>query len=212
MKSYIQSLAKYSWIMIITLLFGILAGAVITNFKFKKTFKATSTIYVYILNDISTKTSLDNLGLTNNPESTYQSLQSSEMLVKDFQQMIKTSNVINEVEAKYEKSGVSNLFNDTTINAQAGTRVIDITVENEDAELAANLSNSIAESFKNMTNNILNIDTINIIGSADNNIVQIGSNKYLVIIGFAFFGILLGLIIIYLIDFYKLGYRPVTVA
>jgi len=211
MESYLKSLVKYSWILILTILVGIFVGAIMSNLTFKKVYKATSTLYIYILNDKPTKQKLEKMGITNNPESTYQSLKSSEMLVADFQQMIKTSSVLNELEEQYKNKDLSDLYNNISVNVQSGTRIIGISVQNGDKSLAIELSNSISNIFKKRAKIFLNLDTVNIIGKADNNTSLVGPSKFLVILGFAFAGLMLGLLTIYIIDFYKLGYRPIPI-
>jgi capsular polysaccharide biosynthesis protein len=207
MVNYIKYLFKYPWILLLTIIIGIISGIAISNFKIESIYDATSTIYIYILNDENTKKSLEELNLTNNPESTYQSLQSSEMLVSDFIYMIKSSTILNDLEKEFK---TADIYSNTTITQQPDTRIIDITVKNEDKETAVKIADTLAEEFKAKTHKILNLDTVNIIGDADNNVHENKKSKYYTIFISTFLGLFTGLFIIYLISFYKLGYRQLA--
>ncbi|MEN8907991.1 MAG: Wzz/FepE/Etk N-terminal domain-containing protein [Clostridiales bacterium] len=214
MKDYLKSVFKHLRILIIMIIIFLTLGLLLSNYKIKSKYNATSTLFIYILNDEKTQNNLKEMKLVNNPDSTYQSLKSSEMLVSDFQQMIKTSSILDsakkELKSKYGNLNSSKIYKNITINVQSGTRIIELSYKDENKKLAVALSNTISEVFKEKSEEILGIDTVNIIGKANNNVVTTGPGKVMLTLGFVLFGTISGLALIYLIEFYKLGYRPIS--
>lgn len=205
MRSYLNNLSKYYWLTILGVLLGLISGIIVANTITKSKYQATSSLYIYLLNDNKTNKKIQTQNESNLADSTYQSLKSSEMLVADFQHIIKTSSVLNELKKEYKPKDLKNLKDNISINVENSSRIIEISVANKNKNLAAKLANSIAKSFKYQTKKLLKIDTINILGNAANNITIIDKNKPLIVITFVFFGLFIGLCVIYIIDFYKLG-------
>lgn len=89
-------------------------------------------------------------------------------LVSTYRNLIKSKNVLKEVILNLKLDiGEEELKNNISVNSLSNTELIEITVTNEDNEIAADITNEIAKVFKNTVKEMYNIDNIEIMNKAE---------------------------------------------
>lgn len=125
-------------------------------------YSAKTTIYVF-------KTPGDNA----NTDTVYQDLLASDLLVKDYQEIVKSSIIIQTVldELKGEFPSIASaafeqIADSITVTVKPSTRLIDITVQRQNPEEAAKIANKIAEVFKAKSLDLIKKENVSIIDLA----------------------------------------------
>ncbi|MFV0250078.1 MAG: polysaccharide biosynthesis tyrosine autokinase [Bacilli bacterium] len=131
----------------------------------------------------------------------YETLLSSQRLVKTYTQIIKSRSIINQVkEILVLDLSYSEIINSLTVSSLSDTEIISITVKTDDPKLASEIANTIAEVFINEIKSTMEISNIRIIDEAitDRNPVEPNILKNSVM-GLAA-GLILGLVLAFLLE------------
>ncbi|WP_329503316.1 Wzz/FepE/Etk N-terminal domain-containing protein [Staphylococcus hominis] len=129
-----------------------------------------------------------------------QQIQSDLQLVNTYSEIIKSPRILDKVsknlKGKYSSSEISEML---TVSNQAESQILNITVENENREVAGQIANEIANVFSKDVSKIMNVDNVSVLSKADHNGNKV-SPKPLIN---GIIGIFLGLIIALIIIFFK---------
>ena len=108
-----------------------------------------------------------------NPNSVYQDLLASDLLVKDYQEIVKSSIIIQTVKDELqgeipalEDMTIQQIKDKITVTVRPSTRLIVIGVEQNNPEAAAAIANKIAEVFQAKSQELLKINNVSIIDKA----------------------------------------------
>lgn len=118
--------------------------------------KYTSTTSMYMLSGS------EGAGLT------YNDLQTGTQLTQDYMELTKSRTVLEKVISTLNLDMTVEELNDSiTTNNTENTRIMTITVENEDPELARDIADALREAASNKIEEIMNIDAVNTIEEAN---------------------------------------------
>ena len=163
MVSYIRLCLKYWWVIFIITIISTAAAAYLSMYYISPKYSTSTTLYILKMNDKDVA----------NNESVYQNLLASQMLVSDYKEMVKTNLIIEKVRNDLEESfpsikreSLTSLADSITVSTKPDTRLIDITVTNEDPKAAAAIANKTAEIFKEKSLELLKTESVTIINTA----------------------------------------------
>ena len=133
------------WILLLSTVAGALVAGLVTFFFITPQYEATSIIYI-----LSKTTSITSLA----------DLQIGSQLAADFQIIATTREVVEPVMSQY---GVTDLYEDfvktVEVTNPTDSHMLQITVTNPDPELAAQLSNALADQLKVQIADVMSTDT-----------------------------------------------------
>jgi len=156
LKEYLKLLLKWMWLIIAVPLLASILSAYISIFILEPVYEANTTLYVIH------KSNGSELSIA------YNDLLIGQQLVKDYKEIVKsrriTTKVIEELELGYLTP--SQLANKISVDSKNETRLIEIRVQDKDPRTAANIANKVAEVFKEEVVEIMKVENINIVDTA----------------------------------------------
>lgn len=142
------------WLIILVSITTAIIGFAISFFLIVPTYESTTKIYILNKND--------------NQTVTYSDVQLGSQLTKDYSELINSRYVLEEVAQKLnldmEYSDMKKIISVTT---PSDTRIVSITVEDKDPVMAMNIANAVRESASVHISNVMDIDAVNIVESAN---------------------------------------------
>lgn len=151
----IMGLLFSRWLLI--LLVGIttaLIGFAISFFVIAPTYESTTKIYILNKNE--------------SQNVTYSDMQLGTQLTKDYSELINSRYVLEEVIQKLRLNlDYQGLKEKVSVSSPTDTRIVAITVTDKDPVEAMNIANAIRESASNHIGNVMDIDAVNVVESAN---------------------------------------------
>jgi len=151
----IMGLLLSRWLLI--LLVGIttaLIGFAISFFVIAPTYESTTKIYILNKNE--------------SQNVTYSDMQLGTQLTKDYSELINSRYVLEEVIQKLRLNlDYQGLKEKVSVSSPTDTRIVAITVTDKDPVEAMNIANAIRESASNHIGNVMDIDAVNVVESAN---------------------------------------------
>lgn len=142
------------WLILSVGLFMALGAFAISRFLIAPTYESTTKVYILNKNESATVT--------------YSDVQLGTQLTKDYAELIVSRYVLEEV---IQELGLGfeyeELQEKVLVNTPADTRVIYITVEDYDPVMAMNIANSVREAASEHIQNVMDIDAVNIVETAN---------------------------------------------
>ncbi len=159
----IRILLRYWWIMLVVTLITTAAAAYLSFYFFPAIYSANTTLYVLKIADENAA----------NNDSVYQNLLASEMLVKDYKEMVKADIIIQEVKESLQNDhpvikneSPKEIADSITVSVKPGTRLIDIQARQKNPEAATAIANKTAEIFKEQSLQLIKTDNVTVISKA----------------------------------------------
>ena len=151
----IMGLLLSRWLLI--MLVGITAaliGFAISFFVIAPTYESTTKIYILNKNE--------------SQNVTYSDMQLGTQLTKDYSELINSRYVLEEVIQKLILNlDYQGLKEKVSVSSPTDTRIVAITVTDKDPVEAMNIANAIRESASNHIGNVMDIDAVNVVESAN---------------------------------------------
>ena len=151
----IMGLLLSRWLLI--MLVGIttaLIGFAISFFVIAPTYESTTKIYILNKNE--------------SQNVTYSDMQLGTQLTKDYSELINSRYVLEEVIQKLRLNlDYQGLKEKVSVSSPTDTRIVAITVTDKDPVEAMNIANAIRESASNHIGNVMDIDAVNVVESAN---------------------------------------------
>lgn len=142
------------WIIIGAGLLLSLTGFAISRFVLTPTYKSTTKIYI--------------LNKTESQAVTYSDVQMGTQLTKDYAELINSRYVLEEVIQMLSLDmEYGEMLDMVSVDTPADTRIVSITVEDTDPAQAMNIANSIREAASNHIQNVMDIEAVNVVESAN---------------------------------------------
>ncbi len=191
LKEYIQIIIRRIWIPIALTLVFTITSAFVSYYVLEEVYQASTTLYIV---NKAEKNVL-----------TYYSFQVSNELVNDYRELIKSRRITSLVIDKMGLTGVSPSAVATKINVnfKAETRVIVVTVEDKSPKFAMDIANTVAEVFMEEVVELLNVENVQVIDKAILPGAPAKPNKQMNIAIAGFLGIMMGLGIIFLLEYFN---------
>ncbi|MDO8686345.1 MAG: Wzz/FepE/Etk N-terminal domain-containing protein [Clostridiales bacterium] len=181
---------KRWWIIAIITIASVMTVMVVTIFFIVPVYQSDTTLYVG--KNIETDSTV-----------AYNDLLLGDRLVSDYREFIKsrlvTGIVLKELVLKDISS--ASLAEKIEVNSKKDTRIIEITVEDENPELARDIANKIAEVFKSEVVKILEVKNVQIIDVAELPEVPVKPNRRMNFAIAFVLGFMAGLGIVFLIEY-----------
>lgn len=142
------------WLIILVGITAAIIGFALSFFVVTPQYQSTTKIYILNKSDSQTVT--------------YSDVQLGTQLTKDYSELINSRYVIEEVIQKLDiKFDYSSLKKKIEVSSPADTRIVSITVEDKDPVVAMNIANAVRESASAHIRNVMDIDAVNIVESAN---------------------------------------------
>ncbi len=143
------------WILILLVaLTTAMIGFAISFFLIDPTYESTTKIYILNKND--------------NQNVTYSDMQLGSQLTKDYSELINSRYVLEEVIQKLHLDlDYQGLKAKVSVSTPSDTRIVSITVTDTDPVEAMNIANAVRESASNHIGNVMDIDAVNVVESAN---------------------------------------------
>ncbi|CAL29260.1 Wzz/FepE/Etk N-terminal domain-containing protein [Staphylococcus carnosus] len=141
------------WLIILPLVF-LVVGMILTFFVIKPEYEASTQVLVN--------------QKEKNSDMMAQQVQSNIQLVKTYSEIIKSPRILDKVSkklnGKYSSKEISGML---TVNNQAESQIMNITVKSKNKKDAKNIANTIAKVFSKDADQIMSIDNVSILSKAD---------------------------------------------
>lgn len=134
---------------------------------------------------------------------TYNDMMLGTQLVKDYRELVISRMISNTViqELGLKDITAGQLSDKLTVSSKNDTRVIQISTEDKDPELAMNITNKVADIFKTKVVEIMKVENVQVIDRAELPINPVKPNKLMYLAISGLIGIVLGIFIIFLIEY-----------
>ncbi|WP_094549309.1 YveK family protein [Petroclostridium xylanilyticum] len=190
LREYLQIIRKRLWVVILITLLSTTTSAVISFFVLKPIYQSNTTLYVF--KKIDTQGGI-----------AYNDLLVGNQLVKDYRELVKSrlvsSTVIQELGLK--DMTTSQMAAKLGVSLKNDTRLIEITAQDTDPEMAKEIANKVAEVFKKKVVELMDVENVQIIDKAEVPLTPVKPKKELNVAIAAFVGLMTGLGIIFLIEY-----------
>ncbi|MBO1222037.1 YveK family protein [Staphylococcus nepalensis] len=127
-----------------------------------------------------------------------QEVQSNIQLVNTYSEIVKSPRILDkvskELNRKYSTSEISNML---TVSNQAESQLLNIDIESKSGNDAETIANKIAEVFSDEVPDIMNVDNVSILSTADDTAKQVAPKTMVNLIIGLIIGLLLALLIIF---------------
>ncbi|MCE5097100.1 capsule biosynthesis protein CapA [Staphylococcus devriesei] len=124
-----------------------------------------------------------------------QEVQSNIQLVNTYSEILKSPRILDEVAKKHDDYSSSKLNKMISVNTEAESQILNVSVRASNEEKSEKLANDIAKVFKKQIPDIMNVDNVTVLSNANGTSTKVSPKITTNIVG----GLLLGLIIAALI-------------
>ncbi|WP_207655803.1 YveK family protein [Vallitalea okinawensis] len=193
LKEIFHAILKRWWIILITTVLAVTATGLITFFVLEPVYSVHTTLFV---GTEGSGLSEEILGLSS------EMLNINSKLVGDYREIAKSRTVAKEVIRELDlDDSVSGFQDKVQVTSIPDTRIFKITYEDPDPELVTDIVNKLAEVLIQKAKDIVKVDNIQVIDEAEVPMFPVKPNKLMNIAISAILGIMLGVFIIFLIEF-----------
>lgn len=186
LSKLLGKLRKNMKLLIILPLLGLLISAIISFFFLDVKYQASTQILVN--------------QKENDSQMMAQEVQSNIQLVNTYSDIVKSPRILDkvskELDDKYSSSEISSML---TVTNQAESQVLNIDVESKSATNSEKIANKIAAVFSDEVPDIMNVDNVSVLSTADNTGTQVAPKPMVNLV----VGLVIGLVIALLIIFIK---------
>lgn len=186
LSKLLGKLRKNMKLLIILPLLGLLISAIISFFFLDVKYQASTQILVN--------------QKENDSQMMAQEVQSNIQLVNTYSDIVKSPRILDkvskELDDKYSRSEISSML---TVTNQAESQVLNIDVESKSATNSEKIANKIAAVFSDEVPDIMNVDNVSVLSTADNTGTQVAPKSMVNLV----VGLVIGLVIALLIIFIK---------
>lgn len=105
---------------------------------------------------------------TDQKQSSYSQIQTNLQLINTYSVIMKSPAILQNVADKLDlDQGVSLLKNQITVSSKKNSQVVNISVQNDDPQMAAKIANSVASVFQSQIAELMNVNNVSILSKAD---------------------------------------------
>lgn len=190
LKNVVKIISKRWWIIVASILACVTVSVILSYFVQTPIYQATTTLYVAKKAAISTDQGYTDVMLGN-------------QLVKDYREFILSRAVASQVKTDLGLANMSadQLSSKISVSLKNDTRVIEIAVSDPDKVTAMNIANDVAKVFKNKVIEIVQVENVNIIDTAELPVSPVSPNKRLNVMISLLLGLIAGIGINFLIEY-----------
>lgn len=149
-----RELLQRSWVVVFCTGIAVMAALIVSMFLLKPVYRSSTRVYI-----LSKQTGESAIA--------YSDLQTAEQLTRDYEELVKSRFVLETVLTDLNLSAsVDELAEAVAVSSPAGTRILEITVENADPYLARDIANQIREVSGRRIVEIMNLDAVSLVDEA----------------------------------------------
>ena len=162
LKELLSVFLKNKFIVLLIVIFTTILGNIYSFYLVTPKYEASTTLILGRINNSTSKTTT-----TTTDQITQSEISINSNLVSTYSELIKSRTLIQQVidNLKLNLSETS-VRNSITVSRISDTELIEITVKNEDGELASKIANEIAKVFSTKVEEVYNISNVYIIDKA----------------------------------------------
>lgn len=192
LKEYLLIIRKRLWIIVLTTIIAGLISYVISYYYLVDVYQTNTTLYV-------SRSSVDP-----GVNVTYAELMTGMQLIRDYQELVKSRAVTEETALRLNIDGLTaNVISKMVdVDVVTDTRVLKIISQSTNPQIAALIANEISEVFREKAVELMNVESISVIDDAVVPSAPFKPNRKLNIIIAVFLGIMAGIGIVFLIDYF----------
>lgn len=156
LKEYLDIIIKKKWLIILLPLIATMITAYVSFYIVDQVYEANTTLYII------NKSSGSEFSIA------YNDLLVGQQLVKDYKEIVKSRRITSEVIEELELGNISSsmLSEKINVNARNDTRLIEIKVQDSSPQTAVDIANKLAEVFTREIVNIMKVENISIVDTA----------------------------------------------
>jgi len=190
LKEYLIIIQKRLWIIVtITLVFSIISG-LISIYVLDEVYQSDTSIFVGKSNNMQ------------NDQMVYNDILIGNQLVKDYRELVKSRLITNIVIKRLNLPlNAKQLSRKLNVSLKNDTRFIEITAQDTDPVMAQKIANEIASVFKEKAVELIDVENVQIIDVAELPTEPIKPNRKLNIAIAAFIGLMVGIGLVFLIEY-----------
>ncbi len=191
-RELFQMILRRWWIIAAAFLAAVVFSAVLSFFILDPLYQSNTTIYIGKNDENNTNAAI-----------AYNDILLNDRLVKDYRELIMSRRITERVitELGLKDMTPATLAPKISVNSKQDTRFIAISVEDENPELARTIADKIAEVFQQQVVEIMKVENVQIIDSAELPKSPMKPNKKMNLAIGGVLGIMLGLGVIFLVEY-----------
>lgn len=188
--SELFSILKKRLSMIISLaLIGLIVAAFITFFVATPQYNATTQILVNRTTESAEGVQLNDINTNVQMINTYKDIIKGPVILDIVRENLNTNLTTNDLSNKIE------------ITTQEDSQVFSLTITDGSPNKAAEIANSVADTFQNEIGNIMNVDNVTIISEAVPNLNQVSPNNVLNLLFGLIVGLMISVVVVFVLEF-----------
>lgn len=166
---YLRLMGRYWWVLLLITAITTGSSVYLNLYYIPKEYNASTTLYI-----LKRVGGIDKSALRATDKDTiYQDLLASEMLVKDFKEIVKSGIILQKVREdlknefpELENMSLVKMSQNINVTVKTGTRLVIVKVTDQNPKTAAKIANTIATVFKAKSIELLETDNVTIIDEA----------------------------------------------
>lgn len=125
-----------------------------------------------------------------------QQVQSNIQLVNTYSEILKSPRILDEVAKDHKEYSTSQLIKMVSVNTEAESQILNLSVRANSEEKSEKITNDVAKVFKKQIPDIMNVDNVTVLSSADGTASKVSPKTLVNIVGSLLLGLIVAAIII----------------
>lgn len=125
-----------------------------------------------------------------------QQVQSNIQLVNTYSEILKSPRILDEVAKDHKEYSTSQLNKMVSVNTEAESQILNLSVRANSEEKSEKIANDVAKVFKKQIPDIMNVDNVTVLSSADGTASKVSPKTLVNIVGSLLLGLIVAAIII----------------
>lgn len=125
-----------------------------------------------------------------------QQVQSNIQLVNTYSEILKSPRILDEVAKDHKEYSTSQLNKMVSVNTEAESQILNLSVRANSEEKSEKITNDVAKVFKKQIPDIMNVDNVTVLSSADGTASKVSPKTLVNIVGSLLLGLIVAAIII----------------
>lgn len=125
-----------------------------------------------------------------------QQVQSNIQLVNTYSEILKSPRILDEVAKDHKEYSTSQLNKMVSVNTEAESQILNLSVRANSEEKSEKITNDVAKVFKKQIPDIMNVDNVTVLSSADGTVSKVSPKTLVNIVGSLLLGLIVAAIII----------------
>ncbi|WP_413471716.1 Wzz/FepE/Etk N-terminal domain-containing protein [Staphylococcus haemolyticus] len=125
-----------------------------------------------------------------------QQVQSNIQLVNTYSEILKSPRILDEVAKEHKEYSASQLNKMVSVNTEAESQILNLSVRANSEKKSEKITNDVAKVFKKQIPDIMNVDNVTVLSSADGTATKVSPKTTANIVGSLLLGLIIAAIIV----------------